>query len=147
MVMVEPTLMFPSLSPTDPRSIHGAANVRGSPTKRDRWSDREALGKWLVGGKGVWRKWDKRVLSSYVQHGFEEVDGEGGEGKSVTPSLRRDEESPLYACLSHTVEPESLSRACRAVEARSGVHVVWAEFEGFMYVSSVDPGSQGDCMW
>lgn len=137
LVMIEPTLMFPSLTPTDPRSIHGAANVRGSLAKRDRWTDREALTKWLVGGKGVWRKWDKRVLSSYVRYGFEEVnESELGAGKRksyVTPTLRKDEESPLYACLSHTVEPESLGRACRAVEeAGRGVHVVWADFEEFI---------------
>lgn len=137
--MVEPTLMFPSLSPTDPRSIHGAANVRGSLTKRDRWPSKEALQTWLAGGKGVWRKWDKRVLSSYVQYGFQVVDPLGDEAKSyVTPTLRKDEESPLYACLSHTVQPQSLSRACRAVrEAGGGVHVVWAEFEEFMYVASL----------
>ncbi|OJA12629.1 hypothetical protein AZE42_04471 [Rhizopogon vesiculosus] len=133
-ILVEPTLMFPSLSPTDPRSIHGAANVRGSLTKRDRWPNREALEKWLIGGKGVWRKWDKRVLSSYIRYGFEEVDDLGGAAKSyVTPTLRKDEESPLYACLSHTVEPESLSRACRAVgDAGNGVHIVWAEFQEFI---------------
>ncbi|KAG1731869.1 Alpha/Beta hydrolase protein [Suillus paluster] len=134
LVMIEPTLMFPSLSPTDPRSIHGAANVRGCLAKRDRWENMEALVKWLVGGKGVWRKWDERVLSTYVQHGFEEVNESESDGKSyVTPTLRKDEESPLYACLSHTVEPEALGRACRAVEeAGRGVHVVWAEFEQFI---------------
>lgn len=136
LIMIEPTLMFPSLTPTDPRSIHGAANVRGSLAKRDRWTDREALIKWLLGGKGVWRKWDKRVLSSYVKYGFEEVESEVGAGKKnsyVTPTLRKDEESPLYACLSHTVEPKSLGRACRAVqEAGRGVHVVWANFEEFI---------------
>ncbi|KAG2136778.1 Alpha/beta hydrolase fold-1 [Suillus cothurnatus] len=137
LIMVEPTLMFPSLTPTDPRSIHGAANVRGSLAKRDRWPDRETLMKWLVGGKGVWRKWDKRVLSSYVRYGFEEVNesdlGTGKRKSYVTPTLRKDEESPLYACLSHTVEPESLGRVCRAVEeAGRGVHVVWADFEEFI---------------
>ncbi|KAG0697843.1 Alpha/Beta hydrolase protein [Suillus ampliporus] len=134
LIMVEPTLMFPSLSSTDPRSIHGAANVRRSLAKRDRWSNRETLMKWLVGGKGVWRKWDERVLSTYVRYGFEEVDESAGAGKSyVTPTLRKDEESPLYACLSHTVEPEALGRVCRVVgEAGRGVHVVWAEFEEFV---------------
>jgi len=136
LIMVEPTLMFPSLTPTDPRSIHGAANVRGSLAKRDRWTDREALTKWLVGGKGVWRKWDKRVVDDYVRYGFEEVnESHLGTGKKsyVTPTLRKDEESPLYACLSHTVETESLGRACRAVEeAGRGVHVVWADFEEFI---------------
>ncbi|KAG2126065.1 Alpha/beta hydrolase fold-1 [Suillus clintonianus] len=137
LIMVEPTLMFPSLTPTDPRAIHGAANVRGCLAKRDRWTEREALTRWLVGGKGVWRKWDERVLSGYVKYGFEEViesELDAGKRKShVTPTLRKDEESPLYACLSHTVEPESLGRACRAVEeAGRGVHVVWAEFEEFI---------------
>ncbi|KAG1744748.1 hypothetical protein EDB19DRAFT_1694117 [Suillus lakei] len=129
LIMVEPTLMFPSLTPTDPRSIHGATNVRGSLAKRDRWTDRNALMKWLVGGKGVGRKWDKRVLSGYVRYGFEEVNEselDVGKKKShVTPTLRKDEESPLYACLSHTV--------CKAVEeAGRGVHVVWADFEEFI---------------
>jgi hypothetical protein len=102
----------------------------------------------LIGGKGVWRKWDGRVLSNYVRYGFEDVDGlEGASGKSVTPTLRKDEESPLYACLSHTVEPESLSRACRAVEAGSGVHVVWAEFEEFMYVFFLRPWIMSDLVY
>jgi len=62
------------------------------------------------------------------------VDPLGDEANSyVTPTLRKDEESPLYACLSHTVQPQSLSRACRAVgEAGGGVHFVWAEFEEFI---------------
>ncbi|KAG2340095.1 hypothetical protein BDR05DRAFT_890505 [Suillus weaverae] len=137
LIIVEPTLMFPSLTPTDPRSIHGAANVRGSLAKRDRWTDREALTRWLMGGKGVWRKWDKRVLNGYVRYGFEEVNesdlGTGKKKSYVTPTLRKDEESPLYACLSHTVEPESLGRACRAVEeAGRGVHIIWADFEEFI---------------
>jgi hypothetical protein len=137
LIMVEPTLMFPSLTPTDPRSIHGAANVRGSLAKRDRWTDREALTRWLVGGKGVWRKWDKRVLSGYVRYGFEEANetdlGTGKKKSYVTPTLRKDEESPLYACSSHTVEPESLGCACRAVEEDGrGVHVICADFEEFV---------------
>jgi pimeloyl-ACP methyl ester carboxylesterase len=99
--------------------------------------------KWLVGGKGVWRKWDKRVLSSYVRYGFEEVNesdlGTGKRKSYVTPTLRKDEESPLYACLSHTVEPESLGRVCRAVEeAGRGVHVVWADFEEFISKTARD---------
>ncbi|KAG1871751.1 Alpha/beta hydrolase fold-1 [Suillus subalutaceus] len=112
LIMVEPTLMFPSLTPTDPRSIHGAANGNVD----------EVVG----GGKGVWRKWDKRVLSSYLRYGFEEVnESELGAGKKksyVTPTLRKEEESPLYACLSHTA----------VEEAGRGVHVVWADFEEFI---------------
>ncbi|KAG2753482.1 hypothetical protein P692DRAFT_20828975 [Suillus brevipes Sb2] len=110
LIMVEPTLMFPSLTPTDPRSIHGAANVRGSLAKHDRWTDMEALT----------RKWDKRVLSGYVRYGFEEAnESDLGTGK------KKNEESPLYACSSHTVEPESLGCVCRAVEEdEKGVHVI-----------------------
>ncbi|KAG1732564.1 hypothetical protein EDB19DRAFT_1733407 [Suillus lakei] len=137
LIMVESTLMFPSLTPTDPHSIHGAANIRGSLAKCDRWTDRNALMKWLVGGKGVWRKWDKRVLSGYVRYGFEEVNksklGAGKKKSYVMPTLRKDEESPLYACLLHMVEPKSLGQACKAVEeAGRGVHVVWADFEEFV---------------
>ncbi|KAG0694939.1 hypothetical protein DFH29DRAFT_296435 [Suillus ampliporus] len=64
LITVEPTLVF---YPTDPRSIHGAANVRGSLAKRDRWPNREALVKWLAGWKGAWREWDERALSSQVR--------------------------------------------------------------------------------
>ncbi|KAG1762394.1 hypothetical protein EDD22DRAFT_579808 [Suillus occidentalis] len=78
-------------------------------------------------------------LSGYVRHGFEEANeldlGTGKKKSYVTPTLRKDEESPLYACTSYTVEPESLGRACRAVEeAGRGVHVIWADFEEFVCV-------------
>ncbi|KAG2158770.1 uncharacterized protein EDB93DRAFT_1100392 [Suillus bovinus] len=110
LIMVEPTLMFPSLTPTDPRSIHGAANVRGFDEVVD-------------GQQGVWRKWDKRVLDLYVRCGFEEVNqsnlGTGKKESYVTPTLRKDEESPL------AVE-----------EAGRGVHVIWADFEEFVSKAS-----------
>ena len=41
--------MFPGMPPTDPRSIHGAANVRGALAKRDRWANREEAKLWLLG--------------------------------------------------------------------------------------------------
>lgn len=44
--------MFPGMPPTDPRSIHGAANVRGALSKRDRWANREDAMLWLLGIKG-----------------------------------------------------------------------------------------------
>jgi len=44
--------MFPGMPPTDPRSIHGAANVRGALSKRDRWANREEAKLWLLGIKG-----------------------------------------------------------------------------------------------
>jgi hypothetical protein len=59
--------MFPSLSPTDRRSIHGAANVRGALAKRDRWNSRADARRWLLDSeKGVWTKWDERVLDLFV---------------------------------------------------------------------------------
>ncbi|KIM55410.1 hypothetical protein SCLCIDRAFT_298120 [Scleroderma citrinum Foug A] len=51
-IFMEPTVMFPGMPPTDPRSIHGAANVRGALSKRDRWANREDAMLWLLGIKG-----------------------------------------------------------------------------------------------
>lgn len=79
LILVEPTVMFPSMSPTDPRSIHGAANVRGALAKRDRWPSRAEFKRWLAtSGKSIWGRWDPRVLDLYV----------------VRACVRRDETSP-----------------------------------------------------
>ncbi|KAF9220132.1 hypothetical protein BS17DRAFT_739673 [Gyrodon lividus] len=133
LILLEPTLMFPSLSPSDPRSIHGAANVRGALAKRDKWSSRADARRWLVGnGKGVWTRWDKSVLDLFVEYAFEDVSS--AEGSYTTPSLRKDEESPLYACLAHTIEPSQLVSVCARlnVDGKQGVHILWAEVEGFI---------------
>lgn len=67
LILLEPTIMFPFMSPTDPRSIHGAANVRGALAKRDTWPSRTELRHWLTrGGKNIWSRWDPRVLDLYV---------------------------------------------------------------------------------
>lgn len=54
----------------------------------------------------------------------------------ITTRVRKDEEAPLYTCLAHTIEPAQLAEVCTALNegGRRGVHVVWAEFEEFMYV-------------
>ncbi|KIJ63501.1 hypothetical protein HYDPIDRAFT_112921 [Hydnomerulius pinastri MD-312] len=135
LVLLEPTLMFPSLSPTDPRSIHGAANVRGALAKRDRWSSRADVKRWLVGsGKGVWAKWDKRALDLFVEYAFEDVTSPASEGTYTTPTLRKDEESPLYTCLAHTIDPPQLASVCTLLneDGKRGVHVIWAEVEEFI---------------
>lgn len=67
LILLEPTVMFPSMSPTDPRSIHGAANVRGARTKRDTWTSRAEFRDWLTkSGRSIWSRWDPRVLDLYV---------------------------------------------------------------------------------
>ena len=59
-----------------------------------------------------------------------------GQGSYITPRLRKDEEAQLYACLAHTIEPSQLAAVCAALNevGRRGVHIMWAEFEEFMYV-------------
>ncbi|KAF8835770.1 hypothetical protein BDN67DRAFT_937612 [Paxillus ammoniavirescens] len=133
LILLEPTLMFPSLSPTDPRSIHGAANVRGALAKRDKWSSRADARRWLIGnGKGLWAKWDKNALDLFVEYAFEDVSS--SEGSYTTPTLRKDEESSLYPCLAHTIEPSQLATVCSAlnIDGKQGVHVLWAEVEEFI---------------
>lgn len=67
LILLEPTLMFPSMSPTDPRWIHGAANVRGAGAKRDAWLSRAEFKHWLAtSGKSIWARWDPRVLDLYI---------------------------------------------------------------------------------
>ena len=59
--------MFPSMSPTDPRSIHGAANVRGACAKRDTWPSRAEFKRWATTmGKSIWARWDPRMFDLYV---------------------------------------------------------------------------------
>lgn len=59
-----------------------------------------------------------------------------GQGSYITPRVRKDEESPLYSCSAHTIEPSQLAAVCTALSGgnRRGVHVIWAEYEEFMYV-------------
>lgn len=67
LMLLEPTVMFPSMSPTDPRSIHGAANVRGARAKRDTWPSRAEFKRWVrTMGKSIWARWDPRILDLYV---------------------------------------------------------------------------------
>lgn len=92
--------MFPGMAPTDPRVIHGAANVRSTLARRDCWADRREARVWLLGGaprrsnkegngkgtgdtrgsaKGntVWARWDRRVLDLYVVcHSSSSLDAE-----------------------------------------------------------------------
>lgn len=55
----------------------------------------------------------------------------------ITPKLRKDEEAPLYECLEHTIEPSQLATVCTVLNevGKRGIHVIWAEFEEFMYVN------------
>ncbi|KAH0826887.1 Alpha/Beta hydrolase protein [Lanmaoa asiatica] len=135
LILLEPTLMFPFMSPTDPRMIHGAANVRGALAKRDTWPSRTELKRWLTtNGKSIWNRWDPRVLDLYVEHAFEEVVRPEGQGSHITPRLRKDEEASLYTCLAHTIEPSQLAAVCTALNGvgKRGVHIIWAEFEEFI---------------
>ncbi|KAG8218013.1 Alpha/Beta hydrolase protein [Butyriboletus roseoflavus] len=135
LILVEPTLMFPFMSPTDLRSIHGAANVRGALAKRDTWPSRTELKRWLTtSGKGLWVRWDPRVLDLYMEHAFEEVAISEGQESYITPTLRKDEEAPLYSCPAHTIEPSQLAAVCTALNegGKRGVHVIWAEYEEFI---------------
>ncbi|KAH7883452.1 Alpha/beta hydrolase fold-1 [Phlebopus sp. FC_14] len=135
LILIEPTLMFPSMSPEDPRSIHGASNVRGALAKRDHWGSRQEARRWLVGNgaRGVWAKRDTRVLDLFVEYAFEDVKT-ANTSYTTTPTLRKDEESPLYACLAHTIQPRQLARVCAMLNehGKRGVHVVWAEIEEFI---------------
>lgn len=182
LIFMEPTIMFPGMPPTDPRSIHGAANVRGALSKRDRWANREEAKLWLLGikgsslgkqearenearhvdaknrgddgnnsnkRKGIWSKWDDRALALYVEYALqdihESVASNAEASKSYTTSaFRNDEESLLYACLEHTVQPSQLARLCRDLspgtskgsDTPGGVHVIWAEIEEFISKSA-----------
>ncbi|KAG9313296.1 hypothetical protein JVU11DRAFT_5600 [Chiua virens] len=134
LILSEPTLMFPGMSPDDPRSLHGAANVRGARVKRDTWSSRTEFKKWVTkSGRSIWARWDPRVFDIFVEHGLEEVTVEG-KGTHITPRLRKEEESFLYACSEHTVEPSQFASMCKAFNGpgKRGVHVVWAEYEEFI---------------
>ncbi|KIK26383.1 hypothetical protein PISMIDRAFT_95008 [Pisolithus microcarpus 441] len=155
LVFIEPTLIFPGLPPTDFRIIRGAANVRGVLAKRDKWSNRREAKRWLLAGRTtVWSKWDDRVLDLFVEHALEEVRESAPSPPEFTePSfyvrsiLRKEEESSLYACPQHTVEPAQLARMCAALNPGSrrspvpgnrrvgGVHILWAEVEDYTCVS------------
>lgn len=58
------------------------------------------------------------------------------DGSYITPRVRKDEEALWYTCLAHTIEPSQLAAVCTALNevGRRGVHIIWAEFEEFMYV-------------
>jgi len=138
LIFLEPTVMFPSMSPTDPRSIHGAANIRGARAKRDVWASRKELRHWLTQrGRTIWTRWDPRALDLYVEHAFEEV-ASAERGVYITPKLRKDEEAPLYACLEHTIEPSQLAALCTAFNAvgKRGIHFIWADSEEFISKSA-----------
>jgi len=147
LILLEPTIMFPSLSAADRRAIHGAANVRGALAKQDRWASRADFRQWLATrGKRIWGRWDPRVLDLYVEYALEEVavtssDAQGRRrGSYVTPRVRKDEEAPMYAVLAHTIEPSQLSVVCKALNGagKRGVHLIWAELEEFISKTAKD---------
>ncbi|KAI6120216.1 hypothetical protein EV401DRAFT_1887726 [Pisolithus croceorrhizus] len=160
LVFIEPTLIFPDLPPTDPRIVHGTANVRGVLAKRDKWSNRAEAKRCLLGtedsklegrpksqsqidknankkgsGKGggttVWSKWDDQALDLFVEHALEEV--------------REPAQSPA-GCTKwsfyRTVEPAQLMCMCEALNPGrgrgtvGGVHIIWLEVEDFITKSA-----------
>ncbi|KAI6100608.1 hypothetical protein F5141DRAFT_1009268 [Pisolithus sp. B1] len=148
LIFIEPVFMFPGMPPTDPRAIHGAANVRGVLAKQDTWSDR-AEAKRCKGGKTVWSKWDDLALDLFEVLEPASSPRESTKSSSYVRSiLRKEEESPLYACLQHTVEPSQLTRMCVALTPSSrrgpdgghdgvgGLHIIWAEVEEFISKSA-----------
>ncbi|KAG6332973.1 hypothetical protein ID866_6116 [Astraeus odoratus] len=175
------------MDPKDPRSIHGAANVRGALAKRDRWSSREEARRWLLGikggdvekekkvsgissehgekkgnrdnlkekGKTIWSRWDERAVTLFVDYAFEDIREPATSEipnappassliSFTTPKLRKDEESSLYPCLQHTIEPSKLailssilsSDAGKSHSARGNLHFIWAEIEEFVSKSA-----------
>ncbi|KAI5994756.1 Alpha/beta hydrolase family-domain-containing protein [Pisolithus albus] len=103
-----------------------------------------------AGRTTVWSKWDDRVLDLFVEHALEEVRELAPSPPELTESssyvrsiLRKEEESSLYACPQHTVEPAQLARMCAALSPGSrkgpvpgnrgmgGVHILWAEVEDY----------------
>ena len=76
--------MFPGMPPTDPRSIHGAANVRGALAKHDRWANREEAKLWLLGIKN--NVSEKRSPGSEIERvGVKKKDHDksGNKGKTI----------------------------------------------------------------
>lgn len=90
------------------------------------------------------------MLDLFVEHALEEVRESAPSPPEFTePSfyvrsiLRKGEESSLYACPQHTVEPAQLARMCAALNPGSrrspvpgnrrvgGVHILWAEVEDY----------------
>ncbi|KAI6100351.1 Alpha/Beta hydrolase protein [Pisolithus sp. B1] len=141
LVFIEPTLIFPDLPPTDPRIVHGTANVRGVLAKRDKWSNRGEAKRWLL-GTTIWSKWDDQALDLFVPA---LSPAESTKSSSYVRSiLRKEEESSLYACPQHTVEPAQLTRMCAALNPGrgrgpvGGVHILWAEVEDFIPKSARD---------
>lgn len=52
LIFIEPVLMFPGMSSTDPRVVHSTANMRGALGKRDKWTNRAEAKRWLLGIQG-----------------------------------------------------------------------------------------------
>lgn len=52
LIFVEPVLLFPGMSSTDPRVVHSTANMRGALAKQDKWLNRAEAKRWLLGIQG-----------------------------------------------------------------------------------------------
>ncbi|EGO00611.1 hypothetical protein SERLA73DRAFT_178461 [Serpula lacrymans var. lacrymans S7.3] len=126
MILVEPTLILPPLSPEDPRVVRGIANEKGVVARRDRWSSRDELASYLS-VRHPWRKWDSRIFQIYLDHAFMTVETDDG-ASYVTPKLSKKEEAPLYLAECHSMPGSELAAIC----AQMPVHTIFAEYPEFI---------------
>ncbi|KAI6043509.1 Alpha/beta hydrolase family-domain-containing protein [Pisolithus marmoratus] len=136
LIFIEPVLVFPGMSSTDPRVVHSAANMRGALAKQDKWLNRAEAKRWLL-GETLWSKWNDQTLDLFVVccHLTMATTKSRTYVRSMT---RKEEESSLYAHSQHTIEPAHLTHMCTALGpgGGGGVHMMWAESEEYISKSS-----------
>jgi len=124
--MVDPTLMFPGMTPDDWRVKRGITNTKGVLARNDNWKDFATLRAFMA-RRSPWKKWDPRVLELYLKHAFTEAVDEEGK-PCVNPTLRKEEEAILYPSEAHTVNPADVAKIARQLP----LHYIWADFPEFV---------------
>ncbi|KAI6029092.1 hypothetical protein BKA83DRAFT_4214373 [Pisolithus microcarpus] len=95
LLFIEPVLMFPGMSSTDPRVAHSNANMRGSLAKRDKWSNRAEAKRWLLGIQGSGPEGQRRqrrdidISGGAKQRESQSQNVGSGRGKSINNGKAR----------------------------------------------------------
>ena len=65
LILIEPVMLPPPITATDPRIEIGKKNVAGVLKRRDRWSNTDELRLWLS-KRFPYKAWDRRIFEIYV---------------------------------------------------------------------------------
>ncbi|RPD52971.1 alpha/beta-hydrolase [Lentinus tigrinus ALCF2SS1-7] len=124
LILVEPWMVHPDIATSQGvRAIFDRLS-QSALRRREVWSSREEARAYLA-SRGAWKVWDARAVDLYIRYGLtEHAPAAAGEGKSVTLSFPKRDESAAYADLGEGQEAlVHLRTLCGAIP----VHVILGE--------------------